>query len=51
LAFPCSEQYKLKPLYFMFAGHWYEMSVADFVFDASARQDKSLCALSIVANQ
>ena len=50
LAFPCSEQYKLKPLYFMFGGHWYEMSVNDFVFDASAKQDQTLCALSLVAN-
>ena len=50
LAFPCTEQSKLSTLYFMFDGGWYEMSVSDFVFDASAKQDMSLCALSIVAN-
>lgn len=51
LAFPCTERGKLLPLYFMMNGYWYEMSVDDFVFDASANQDMTLCALSVVANQ
>lgn len=35
----------------MFAGHWYEMLPEDYIFDASSKQDMSLCALAIVANQ
>jgi hypothetical protein len=35
----------------MFDSFWYEMNPADFVFDASEKQDGSVCALAIVSNQ
>ena len=38
-------------LYFMFSGHWYEISPDDYIFDASGAQDMSLCAMSVVANK
>jgi hypothetical protein len=35
----------------MFDEFWHQMSVKDYVFDASEMQDGSICALAIIENE
>ena len=53
--FDCTERSSVPDMYFMFESvdnkyMWLSMSADDFIFDASASQDDTVCGISIIAN-